>query len=96
MRAIDADAFMIKVYELPVITKVALAELMDAEPTVPDKLLVREWTEKHRMKDHYGEEQEVEVICKLFNRNYKCTERYAIGKTFAGPVYSTDEFLDLQ
>ena len=36
------------------------------------KTLLREWTERHKMKNAYGEVEEVEVTCKEYEVKEKC------------------------
>ena len=58
------------------------------------KTLLREWTEHHKMKNTYGEVEEVVVTCKEYEVKENVIERYAVGNDFGTPVYGEFMYAD--
>ena len=54
------------------------------------KKLLKEWTEQHKMKNFYGEVEDVTVTCKEYEYHYTSVERYAVGKSFGQPVFGNE------
>ena len=58
------------------------------------KTLLREWTERHKMKNTYGEVEEVVVTCEEYEVKENVIERYAVGNDFGTPVYGEFMYSD--
>jgi hypothetical protein len=60
------------------------------------KKLLRKWTENHKMKNSYGEIEDVVVTCQEYEVHQIVVERYANGRTFGRPVYNEKEYCDTE